>query len=218
MPNLKKFPEYFRAYTWDAKHSLYGYPKDSYEKFEWINSLERRFDWLKLHCKREDTASIYLLKEMIQWGGSQNGTLQKFEDGIEQYNLQQLMLNTISNLNAPDKAITAALKFPGMGLTYASKLLRFLDPERYGALDSRIRKTFDDKIPETLPKIYDSSDKSMVSGYVAFTKYVDGIKAQLDTEKISRPKCALPVGVGPAQWRSADIEMALFGWAASNEP
>lgn len=218
MPDLKKFPEYYRSYSWDAKHSLYGYPADAYSKFEWISSLEGRFHWLRLHCKSDNTASIYLLKEMIQWGGSQNGTLQKFEDGIEQHNLQQLMLNTVSNLGSPDKAISAALKFPGMGLTYASKMLRFLDPERYGALDSRIRKAFGDKIPGTLPKIYDSLDQSMVNGYVAFTKYMNDIKAQLDAANICRPKCELPLGVGSAQWRSADIEMALFGWASRDEP
>lgn len=217
MLDLRNFPNYFRAYSWDAKHSLYGYPPDIYGGFEWICSLERRYLWLKNNCKSENTASIYLLKEMIQWGGGQNGTLQKFEDGIGNCNLYELMLNTVSNLETPDKAIAAALKFPGMGLTYASKLLRFLDPEHYGALDSRIRNEFNVKMPGKLPKIYDSNYKSMVSGYVAFIGYLDDIKARLDAEKIFRPRCDLPVGVGSSQWRSADIEMALFGWASSDE-
>lgn len=218
MPDLHNFPEYFCSYIWDAKHALYGYPADNYEQFEWISSLERRFAWLRLHCRSHNTASIYLIKEMIQWGGSQNGTLQKFEDGIEQHNIQQLMLNTVTNLQSSDRAISAALQFPGMGLTYASKMLRFLDPEHYGALDSRIRKAFGEKIPGVLPKINDSQELSMVRGYAAFTKYVNDLKVQLDAEKIYRPKCNLPVGAGPAEWRSADIEMALFGWASSNEP
>ncbi len=217
MPDLKKFPEYFRAYSWDAKHALYGYPADEYEQFFWIVSLEKRFNWLKSNCKKENTASIYLIKEMIQWGGSQNGTLQKFEDSIERHNLQQLMLETVSSLQSPKEAIEAALKFPGMGLTYASKMLRFLDPERYGALDSRIRKVFSEKVPAALPKIYDSSDLSMVTGYVAFTEHLDGIKEQLNKAGILRPKCALPAGAGSAEWRSADVEMALFGWASSHK-
>lgn len=217
MLDINKFPDYFRAYSWDAKHSLYGYPADAYSKFEWILSLEKRFEWLRLHCKSDHTASIYLLKEMIQWGGSQNGTLQKFEDGIEKHNLQQLVLDTVSNLGSPEKAILAALKFPGMGLTYASKMLRFLDPERYGALDNRIWKSFAKKIPGMLPIIHDSSEVSMINGYVAFTVYVNGIKAQLDAAHIFRPNCDLPHGVGSAQWRSADIEMALFGWASGDK-
>lgn len=215
MPDLEKFPDYFRAYSWDAKHSLYGYPADTYEKFEWIASLEKRFQWLKCNCKTKNTASIYLLKELIQWGGSQNGTLQKLEDGSERHNLQHLMLETVSSLSSPNKAIAAALKFPGMGLTYASKLLRFLDPEYYGALDSRIRNGFREKLPDILPKIYDSSEQSMVFGYLAFTKYINDIKGQLNQAGIQRPECSLSVGAGASQWRSADIEMALFGWASS---
>lgn len=218
MPVIQTFPEHFRRYGWREKHSLYGYPEDSYPKFEWIAVLERRFEWLKRNCKSENTASIYLLKEMIQWGGSQNGTLQKFEDGIEQHNIQNLMLNTIANISDPERAISAALQFPGMGLTYASKLLRFLDPERYGALDSRIRNAMKERIPGALPKIYDSSASSMVAGYVAFTNFVDGIKQDLNEAEIIRPPCELPVGPEATEWRSADVEMALFGWASSNEP
>lgn len=217
MPSLEKFPEYFRSYSWNKKHALYGYPADTYRKFEWISSLERRFDWLRLHCKSENTASIYLIKEMIQWGGSQNGTLQKLEDGVEKYNLQHLIINTVSNLGTPDKAISSALQIPGMGLTYASKMLRFLDPECCGALDSRIRTAFSKKVPGPLPKIHDTSHSSIVNGYVAFTSYVNDLKRRLDEEEIMRPECDLPVGTGQAGWRSADIEMALFGWASSDE-
>ncbi len=80
MLNLHNFPHHFQAYSWKAKHALYGYPDDAFPKFEWIVTLEKRFEWLKINCECKSTTSIYLLKEMIQWGGSQNGTLQKFED------------------------------------------------------------------------------------------------------------------------------------------
>jgi hypothetical protein len=218
MLDIEKFPDYFESYNWNKKHSLFGYPSDCFPNFDWIASLERRFEWLKLNCDSENTASIYLLKEMIQWGGSQNGTLQKFEDGAEQHNIQALMHNTIANLDNPKKAIAAALQFPGMGLTYASKLLRFLDPERYGALDSRIRESMKKRLPGILSKIQDSSNASMVAGYDAFTSYVNEIKDQLNHKKIIRPECVLLAGVGPAHWRSADVEMSLFGWASSDEP
>jgi len=214
--DLQKFPDYFRSYYWQGKHSLYGYPADSYPNFEWMVSLERRFNWLSRHCEIQGIAAILLLKEMIQWGGSQNGALQKFEDGIERHHLQQLVLETVTNLQFPDKSISAALEFPGMGLTYASKMLRFFYPENYGALDSRIRKKLIKCEPSVLPTIHDSSSSSMVAGYVAFTSYITHIKTQLNATGIVRPECALPPGVGSAQWRSADIEMALFGWASSD--
>jgi hypothetical protein len=218
VPDIKKFPEYFRAYSWNKKHKLFGYPADKYDDFLWILSLENRFQWLKSNCVTGKTASVYLLKEMIQWGGSQNGALQKFEDGSGEVNLHELMKNTISGLNDPGTAIAAALKFPGMGLTYASKMLRFLEPEKYGALDNRLREAFVKRAPRVLPNISDSSDPSMATGYVAFTKYVDDYKSQLDAARIMRPKCKLPVGLGTSEWRSADIEMALFSWALSDEP
>ena len=156
---------------------------------------------------------------MIQWGGSQNGVLQKFEDGIEGKNLQQAMLNTISSLNNRNEAIRAALQFPGLGLTYASKLLRFLDPDHYGALDSRIRGALNERVPGALPKIIQGNKRSMVQGYVAFVEYVDSLKQDLLTNGIKRPECCLAIDArAPSGWRSADVEMALFEWATSGEP
>lgn len=139
--NLSKFPDYFRSYNWKSKHSLYGYPPDAYLKFDWMISLEQRFSWLRNNIESERTAGLYLLKEMIHWGGNQNGLLQKFEEGIEGHHLKHLMLALIERLKEPKEAIACALNFPGIGLTYASKMLTFLDPEHYGALDTRILKT-----------------------------------------------------------------------------
>lgn len=214
MLDLNKIPQYFCEYSWNSKHSLYGYPADMYDQFEWIVSLERRFEWLKNNCEKENTASFYLIKEMIQWGGSQNGTLQKFEENLGKYNLHQLMLDTLSSLTSREKSIATALQFPGMGLTYASKMLRFLDPEHFGALDNRIRNAFKEKLPDVLPTIFDSSHQSMITGFAAYTKYIETIKNQLNGERIMRPKCALPIGANETHWRAADIEMALFAWAS----
>ena len=215
-PNLIDFPKYFCSYQWEDKHNLFGYPDDSYEEFEWIASLEHRFAWVKTTGAAQKTASIYLLREMIQWGGSQNGTLQKLDDGLGEVNLQQLVAAVVKSLHSPADAIGAALDIPGMGLTYASKLLRFFDPESYGALDSRLRTRFEsEKMQSALPKkIYDGNRKSMIDGYVAFTKYLWGLRDQLDNHKILRPTCALLPGATPSQWRAADLEMALFAWAS----
>ena len=82
MPDLNNFPNYFQTYIWEDKHKLFGYPADSYPDFEWIYSLENRFEWLRNNYIIANTAAIYLIQEMIQWGGSQNGVLQKFDDGF----------------------------------------------------------------------------------------------------------------------------------------
>ncbi|MFO3796423.1 MAG: hypothetical protein ACK8QZ_03950 [Anaerolineales bacterium] len=218
MPNINNFPAYFQAYIWEDKHPLYGYPGDAYPEFSWISSLESRFGWLRENCVATGTASRYLMQEMIQWGGSQNGVLQKFDDGVGEVNLYQQVAAVIRNLNDPALAIASSLDIPGMGLTYASKMLRFMNPSVYGALDSRVRNALQQRAPGTIPRIFDGNRRSMVAGYVAFLAYLADLQQQLDAAVVMRPQCNLPVGLGPSQWRAADIEMALFGWAAGDEP
>lgn len=216
MPDIARFPEYFAGYEWNNKHHLYGYPADTFVNFSWITSLEQRFEWLKNNHSRLNTASIYLVREMIQWGGSQNGVLQKFDDRIGENNLYELMKDLIGALGDPDDAIKKALKMPGMGLTYSTKLLRFLDPEKYGALDSRLRKAIErhpGEIEIEIPDITDGNVSSMVKGYCAFVNYVEWLKWQLESAGIARPACGLLKGNSAMGWRAADIEMALFRWA-----
>lgn len=208
MINYNKFPEYFTNYAWSGKHLLFGYPPDSFPDFNWIASLEKRFQWVARNISENKSASKYLLQEMIEWGGSQNGVLQKFNDTSGEINLLAMMTDVVNNLSNPEKAITSALSLPGLGLTYASKLLRFLQPESYGALDSRIRDALNDEMK--LPRIYDGNRNSMVSGYVQFIDILADIRKTLKKEKIGKPACSLSSN---SDWRACEIEMALFCWA-----
>jgi hypothetical protein len=210
MIDFKKFPEYYKNYDWSGKHKLFGYPPDAFPEFRWIASLENRFGWVVHNYSANNSASKYLLQEMIEWGGSQNGVLQKFNDGCGEVNLFEVIQSVINNLSEPREAISSALFLPGMGLTYASKLLRFMKPEMYGALDGKIRKALYEE--GELPKIYDSVYNSMVSGYVDFVELLRAIKDRLQKEGIKKPACSLNKE-GP--WRSSDIEMSLFSWAVS---
>ena len=205
---LNSFPDYYKEYSWNGKHKLFGYPEDSYPNFQWINSLEKRFIWLRDNSENKKTASRYLVQEMIEWGGSQNGVLQKFNDGCGEVNLYQLIQNTIINLDEPNKAIEGALSLPGLGLTYASKLLRFMKPEKYGALDSRIRGALLQQ--NLLPRIHDGNTNSMVQGYVNFLGILNELQSQLEEQKINKPDCSLSRG---GNWKPSEIEMALFSWA-----
>lgn len=206
--NIEKFPSYYEQYVWRGKHSLFGYPKDEFPRFCWIKSLEDRFLWFKENAEYEKTSSRYLIEEMIEWGGSQNGVLQKYNDRLGDTNLYDLLQKIVSDLDDPRAAISAALKLPGLGLTYASKLLRFMNPEMYGALDSRIRGALvkDGK----MEKIYDSSAESMIAGYLRFLDLLSSIQNELHDKKILKPDCSLSKG---GKWRPADIEMALFSWS-----
>ena len=210
-PTLTRFPCYFQNYVWDSKHKLFGYPEDRFGGFEWIASLERRFGWLKSNSSVENTASIFLIEEMIQWGGDQNGVSRKFSDGLEGCNLIASIQEVIKSLPDTKDSIASALKIPGLGLTYASKMLRFFDPENFGALDGRIRKAL--KKYTGMPTVYDGNNPSMERGYVWYIQYLQNLQQQLDAQQILRPECALPLGQSPSGWRIADIEMALFTWA-----
>ena len=205
---LNNFPEYYRAYAWEGKHRLFGYPADTYPEFSWIASLEERFIWLRDNSQVQHTASIYLLREMIEWGGSQNGVLQKFTDGSGEINLYLMTQDVIQHLDEPENAIRAALSFPGLGLTYASKLLRFMNPNSFVALDLRIRGALLQR--QLLPRIYDGNINSMVTGYMVFLGLINNLNLQLHERGIRKPDCNLSdTGI----WRPSEIEMALFRWA-----
>lgn len=208
MIDYSKFPEYFTKYVWSGKHTLYGYPSDTFPDFNWIASLEKRFQWVVENYDINNSASKYLLQEMIEWGGSQNGVLQKFNDSSGEVNLLTIMGNVVNNLPNPEQAISSALRLPGLGLTYASKLLRFMHPDKYGALDSRIRKALHDE--NILQRIFDGNHNSMVSGYVQFVSLLAELKNKLAEENIEKPSSTLN---NDSDWRACEIEMALFYWA-----
>jgi hypothetical protein len=148
---------------------------------------------------------------MIEWGGNQHGILGRFQRRLGTYNLDASLGDVVNSLNHTERAITAGLAIPGLGLTYASKLLRFLSPETYGALDSRIRTSL---IPNVLPKLHDGYRPSLIRGYGAYIRYLTRLQEALQEQKII---CPLEAG-NLRPWRIADIEMALFGWASAQSP
>ena len=119
---------------------------------------------------------------MIEWGGSQSGVLQKFNDGSGEVNLLELVQEIIANLDSSERAITKSLSLPGLGLTYASKLLRFMKPEKYGALDSRIRGALLRR--NLLRKINDGNLNSMVNGYLKFLELLNNLKSKLEDQRV----------------------------------
>jgi hypothetical protein len=214
---IAHLPAAYSAYMWHAKHGLYGYPPDSFPDFHWILSLEHRFAWVRTNLGRP--SAPYLFKEMLQWGGSQNGVMQKFDDGVDEVCFADSLRSVIATLKVPASAIETSLGIPGLGLTYASKLLRFLDPQHYGALDSRIRKGLTAR--EWIDaggneiRISDGSVPSMVKGYCLYLDELTALKRQLHGASILCPDSAInKVG----QWRLADIEMALFQYLTDTLP
>ena len=218
MIDLSTFPEYFRKYEWSAKHALFGYPADRYREFRWIKDLESRAAWLRDEIVvGSEISGFYLVKDIIQWGGSQNGCLQKFEDGIGSICLREKIARVVASLAQPQAAISAAMDIPGLGLTYGSKLLRFLKPTCFGALDRRVRSALTAERPNAplgtvMPEM---SDYNAVPAYVWFCEFTSDLMHQLEVNGIARPECELIPNSTNTKWRAADVEMALFQWAAT---
>ncbi len=210
--DYSEFQQYYRDYFWRSKyHELFGYQPDAFPDFPWIASLEKCFSSLAKSNVPDNLTSQCILRELIQWGGNQHGILRKFNRGcMEEYNVSECLQVIIYYISEPDKAIRCARDLPGIGLTYASKLLRFIQPELYGALDSRIKNAlYDNKL---LKKIWDGNIHSEVSGYVHFIKLLNVIRDKLKTHDIKKPECSQ---TSDGTWRISEIEMALFCWASS---
>lgn len=209
--NPHDLPDCFRAYKWsNANHASRGYPGDVYPEFHWIRSLEDRGGRVAALLDLGRAPTDYV-REILAWGAGSNDPSMKFEAGLGNVALLDILRQVIASIDDPGEAIRAALQIPGFGLTYASKLLRFLRPEIHASLDRRIRLAMHKS--GMLPKIHDSYDGSMIDGYVAFQAMCMDLCAQLKTGGIQRPKCTLCPGPEPTGWRVADVEMALFAWA-----
>ncbi len=209
--NPHDLPDCFRAYKWsNANHASRGYPGDAYPGFHWIRSLEERGERAAelLNLGRAPTDYV---REILAWGAGSNDPTMKFEAGLGNVALLDILRQVEASIEDPREAIRAALLIPGFGLTYASKLLRFLRPEIHASLDRRIRLAMHKS--GLLPKIHDSYEGSMIDGYVAFQALCIDLCAQLEAAAIERPACTLGPSLSPTGWRAADVEMALFVWA-----
>ncbi len=85
----------------------------------------------------------------------------------------------------------------GLGLSFATKTLRCLYPQNYGALDSKLLQWIDSTL---LPRVHNETDL-----YLRFLELLRGLKQiVLPPRPSRRPN---------REWFIADIEMALFQFA-----
>ncbi len=212
--NVAEFPAFFRAYQWsNVNHAARGYPGDTFPDFLWIRSLEDR--GVRLAAQGVVACPTDYLREILAWGAGKNDPRMKFEAGLGNVALIEIIQQVVAHIDQPRAAIEASLQIPGFGLTYASKLLRFFDPARHGSLDGRIRAAL--LKAEMLPKIHDSYASSMIDGYVRFHGLCENLISALESQGIDRPACSMPSAASATGWRIADVEMALFAWSAKTD-
>ena len=212
MLQLKDTKHYYESYQWRGKHYLFGYPPDTFPEFRWIRNLESRFEYIMGNQELLDTeAPLHLIREMLKWGSSKKRDISpKFDDYIGSYCLSTKLKKVIASLGNVRYAIESARDIPGLGPTYATKLLRFFDPNNYGALDDQIKTALEDKIKEKVREnngaVSNSNDQ-----YIA---YIQILKEHQRMLSESAQSISMSI---------SEIEMAFFQWAVetnkkSNKP
>jgi hypothetical protein len=179
-----------------------------------MSSLERRFDWVRKNINKGIETPIYLIRELLHWGDGSQGVAQRLELSLGDVCVRDLLIRLVSCLDEDERddarAFTIAQEFPGYKEVYASKLLRFLDPENYGAFDSRIRKSKNSYKP---PFNFTGKKKDHYVEYLLYLRNKrDELNRRGEAYQIS-PEIKLFSFVETGRWCAAHVEMALFAYA-----
>ena len=113
--------------------------------------------------------------------------------------IEQHTREAIEHIHSPEDALESLLCIRYVGLAYASKTLRCVCPQSYGALDIHTRRA----CAGLELNIDDGDRQSVVAGYLWFLEICSRIQGQVSA---TGPR---PGGL----WFIADIEMALFQFA-----
>lgn len=145
------------------------------------------------------------LYKIACWGGNQHGVGSGMRKCNSDSKVRNATSDAIRNLSDPEcafRALRTGIK--SWGLSYASKTLRFICPQRYGALDSLIRHS----LIGVLPRINNGHLNSEIRGYVRFLEFCEELKSHKLPKNPNRPN---------GEWYIADIEVALFQFASKDE-
>lgn len=140
------------------------------------------------------------LYRIAVWGGNQHGIGQTMLKRNTQWEVQAKTADALGYIDKPNWALGCMLDLEQWGLTYASKTLMFMAPDKYVALDSRIRESF----KQVLPPIRDGNRASLIRGYEEFLRVCGGLQDRLRE-----------ISGGQMQWRLADVESAVFEFASA---
>ena len=141
------------------------------------------------------------LCRIADWGGNQHGVKQNLCRHNTPSLVQAKTKEAIGHYKDPGRAIEAVMDLQKWGLTYGSKTLMFMIPSDYAILDGHIRRA----LAQFLPSIRDGDRVSMVRGYTVFLEICAGLQREVRG----------PVPGTQAEWRTADIQQAVFQFAQS---
>ena len=176
-----KLPEYYQRYTQSQYYETY------------IN-LESK---LSQKAKNMGYLELTDLADIAEWGGNQHAIKKRLQAHNSPEEVIFSTKKAIQQMENPAIALRELLLGVNhWGLSYASKTLRFINPQNYPALDQKLRKNIDSSL---LPRVYDGHIDSMVRGYLIFLSICQEIRSHVIA---SAPRSNT--------WFMADIEMGLF--------
>ena len=151
------------------------------------------------------------IKDVCKWGGSTGnrvwGNLLKEENNTEKEILTTFEeVRQILDQDDPDlvEALTIMKSLKGLGVSYASKHLRFMLPKECPVYDSVLNQYLPYRIPRRTPR------SSVDFGeYANFAEDCKSIGSELCSRKISNPVR------DSEEWFAADVESAIF-WQVRN--
>lgn len=237
MPSIKqlesifrrfKFEEELHKYRWEGSfHKKLGREPDKWPEFKWIRDIERR-----THGELSENGHLSrdCAIEIIKWGtGGRHGPLNianNINDWEERtqcaYTKKKEIPTVLENhrdiVNGVGEAyLELAIhkkNIKGLGLTYFSKILRFMNPDKFGARDAKFlsslfKKGWKDANGNTfsLNLGHYEDRKAEARAYGRFCWVLQVLAAYQNRIGL------LDDGKEKRKWRAADIEMSLFGFA-----
>ena len=248
------FPCLYRSYSWESRSC--GWEKDTYQDgFPSILRLEMQLSGETEHITPYDThsagfldiirqfsgkterISLYDIKSVKQWGCPKGTSRQSIENTyIKEESFFQELGERLSDVSLIERdpgnpAGVLAESVSGVGPTYAGKVLRFVLPAQYGAIDSRQVRVFgEDNLSNNphqwLPlramerrtgwEIESTDEHGWHRGYgiwIDILRYL-GLKLREKDIKCPHPPRFVDEGLRDSGvWTCADVEMALFAYA-----
>lgn len=233
------FERCLRQYSWSGTfHKKEDRPPDTWPQFPWITELEGR-------SSQEIQKQGYLTKERVieifKWGtGRRHGPLYKAQATPAEFWCRQTgaAAHAITDIPYPhrlgdreaienwiSRAYLALTVTPtegpveGIALTYFSKILRFMCPDKFGACDvGLIGHLFQEGLKDaggnTLRLAFPRGKRELEARKYAHFCWL----LQTASDFLNRNHRLVPAreGIG-RKWRAADVEMSLFGLAESRK-
>ena len=216
----QEMPDLYRSYTWGGDTWERGFPD--------LFSLERDIS----RAAREYSLNQAHLLRIARWGRLRNQNriscpnpirITLYVDGMPAYWLKREPENAICILGCQVR---------GFGPTYCSKILHFAVPQIFGALDTRLVRTFGmtDDLNDPQYQLLDlhasrSSDRWTINPrqegwpreYGTWVEILNLIAQTLNGAGTQCPHPSLYVQSGLREegvWLPADVETALFSYAS----